>query len=182
MELDPSGVRRPNPRFGWGWVDRRIILQADAYLAPMSQVEVVVYLFLCLAADRHGISWYGPAALSRLVKRSPDEIRKAMTDLAARHLIALAGRLVQVVDVDAMEAWRASRAAKAVPETLPPHVASPSEGAAPAREELARLPEQQREELLRQARKRMARILGTQEPTTSALEAVAVGLTRERSR
>jgi hypothetical protein len=180
MELDPSRVRRPNPRFGWGWVDRRIILQADAYLVPMNQVEVVVYLFLCLAADRHGISWYGPAALSRLVKRSPDEIRKAMTDLAARHLIALAGRLVQVVDVDAMDVWRTSRAAKPIPETSPPQ-APPSRGAS-AREELARLPDQQREELLRQARKRMARILGAQEPTTSALEAVAIGLTRERSK
>lgn len=179
MELDPSRVRRPNPRFGWGWVDRRIILQADAYLVPMGQTEVVVYLFLCLAADRHGMSWYSPAELSRLVKRSPDEIRKAMIDLSARHLIALAGRLVQVVDVDSMETSRTSLAARPVPEATPLSSAPPAAEAS-AQEELARLPDQQREELRRRARERMAKILGAKEPSASVLDAVALGVLRER--
>jgi hypothetical protein len=179
MELDPSRVRRPNPRFGWGWVDRRIILQADAYLAPMNQVEVVVYLFLCLAADRCGMSWYGPAALSRLLKRSPDEIRKAVADLAARHLIALAGRFAQVIDLDSIEAWQASLAPRPV-VVANARSSIPAPAEVSAREELARLPDQQREELRRHAREHLARILGPREPSASALDAVAIGFLRAR--
>ena len=181
MELDPSRIRRPSGRFGWGWVDRRIM--CDGYLTPMSQAEVVVYFFLCLVADRHGVSWYGPRALSRLVKHSPDEIREALMALARRNLIALAGRFVQVLDVEGAVPEPAEPTTRSAPEvapSLPPSVPPPDP--ASASEELARLPHQQREDLLRHARERMARFLGFREPNASALAAVAVGLLRERGK
>ncbi len=179
MELDPSRLRRPSGRFGWGWVDRRIM--RAGYLTPMSQTEVVVYFFLCLVADRHGMSWYGPRSLSQLVKHSPDQIREALIALARRNLVAFAGRFVQVLDVEVTVPEPADPATRSVQGAVPsPTVPTPD--AASAAEELARLPHQQREELLRRAREQMARFLGLKEPSASALESVAAGLLRERGK
>lgn len=178
MKLDPSRTRRPIPRFGWGWVDRRIVL--DGHLMPMSRTEVLVYFFLCVVADRHGISWYGPRAMARLLKEPPDQISEALNNLGRRNLVALAGRFIQVLELDtglpvAGEASLEGARAK-------PCDASFSEPmlAGSARDELARLPDQQRDELLRRARERMATFLGAREPSIAALQAVAVGLLREK--
>lgn len=183
MKLDPSRTRRPSARFGWGWVDRRIIT-CDGYLTPMSQTEVVVYLFLCVVADHHGMSWYGPRSLSRLLKHSPEQIGEALISLDRRNLIALAGRFVQVLDVEVTVPGPADPATQPVQvqRVVPSLPSAPASDAASAREELAGLPHQQREELLRRARERMIRFLGFKEPSASALEAVAIGLLREQAK
>lgn len=177
VELDPTRVRRPNGRFGWGWADRRVV--SEGLLFPLSQTEVVVYLFVCLVADRHGMSWYGPRSVSRLIKHPPDAIREALASLARRNLIAIAGRFVQVLDVEAVTSE--STESTVAPVQGPTHsLAATTADELPAREQLARLPHQQKEEILRQARQQMARFLGSKEPSNSVLEAVAAGLLRQR--
>lgn len=181
MKLDPSRTRRPTPRFGWGWVDRRIVL--DGYLKPMSRTEVLVYFFLCVVADRHGMSWYSPRAMARLVKEPPDQISEALISLGRRNLVALAGRFIQVLELDT--GLPVPGPALPPGATIQPREDSLSEPALAgpsACDELARLPHQQREELLRRARERMATFLGTREPSISALEAVAAGLLREQGK
>lgn len=178
MELDLTRIRRPNGRFGWGWIDRRIV--REGHLTPLKQTEVVVYLFLCLVADQHGVSWYGPRALSRLVKHPPDAIEEALIGLARRNLIAVAGRFVQVLDVDMVLPRPADLAVKLVQGLTSPPVAAPD--AMTAREQLEQLPAEKREEVLCRARQQMARFLGPHEPSASALEAVAVGLLTQGDR
>lgn len=179
MKLDPSRIRRPIRRFNWGWVDRRIVL--DGYLTPMSRTEVGVYFFLCVVADRHGMSWYSPRSMARLLKEPPDQISEALTCLARRNLVAISGRFIQVLELDAPVPQPASLAQTPVQE---PMLASspPAPATASAHDELARVPHQQREELLRRARERMATFLGAREPSASALEAVAAGLLREKAK
>ena len=179
MKLDPSRTRRPLPRFGWGWIDRRIVLKD--YLDPMSRSEIVVYFFLCVVADRHGASWYSPRSMARLLKEPPDQISEALTRLDRRNLIAVAGRFIQVLDLDDVVAAPADPVRTLAQEPVAAVAAPPSTTVA-ARDELARLPHQHREELLRRARERMASFLGSTEPSASALEAVAAGLLREKAK
>jgi hypothetical protein len=181
MKLDPSRSRRPIARFGWGWVDRRIVL--DGYLKPMSRTEVLVYFFLCVVADRHGMSWYSPRSMAHLLKEPPDQIRDALTRLAQRNLVAIAGRFIQVLEIDTGlpvpgQAYAQGTSVQPRDDSFyEPALAGPS-----ARDELARLPDQQRDELLQRARERMATFLGAKEPSASALEAVAAGLLREKTK
>lgn len=178
MELDLSRNRRPNGRFGWGWIDRRIM--SEGHLTPLKQSEVVMYLFLCLVADQHGVSWYGSRAVSRLVKHAPNTIEQALVGLARRNLIAVAGRFVQVLDVDIVVPRPADPAMSPVQRLTPSPAAPPD--AMTAHEHLAQLPAEKREEVLRRARQQMARFLGLHEPSPSALEAVAVGLLTQGDR
>lgn len=181
MKLDPSRVRRPIPRFKWGWVDRRIVL--DGYLTPMSRTEVAVYFFLCVVADGHGMSWYGPRAMARLLKEPPDQISEALISLGRRNLVALAGRFIQVLELDTgLPVPGPAHGQGAPPQAREVFSAESARAGTSAHDELARLPHQQREELLRRARERMAAFLGSRDPSTSALEAVAAGLLREQAK
>lgn len=50
----PQHVRRIEGSFAW--IDHRLL--RNGYLAVMAHEEQVLYLFLTLAADRHGVSFY----------------------------------------------------------------------------------------------------------------------------
>ncbi len=95
MSVDLSRVRKL-PR-GFGWVDARIV--HEGHLAGLGPVEVVVYLALCVVADRAGVSWYRPETLARHVHHPADRVRDAITALVRRGLIASEGRYVQVLDL-----------------------------------------------------------------------------------
>ena len=97
MSVDLSRVRKL-PR-GFGWVDARVV--HEGHLAGLGPVEVVVYLALCVVADRAGVSWYRPETLARHVHHPADRVRDAIKALVRRGLIASEGRYVQVLDLDA---------------------------------------------------------------------------------
>ena len=50
----PKNVRKINGSFAW--VDHRLL--QEGYLAVMTHQDQVLYLFLVLAADRNGVSFY----------------------------------------------------------------------------------------------------------------------------
>ena len=50
----PQRVRRIEKSFAW--IDHRLL--RNGYLPVMTQAEQALYLFLVLAADRHGVSFY----------------------------------------------------------------------------------------------------------------------------
>ena len=52
--LQPQSVRRINGSFAW--IDHRLLRYG--HLQVMAQPEMALYLFLVLAADRHGVSFY----------------------------------------------------------------------------------------------------------------------------
>jgi len=51
----PDRVRRIG-RSGFGWIDAR--LRSHGWLELLSPEAFAVYAFLCLVADRDGVSWY----------------------------------------------------------------------------------------------------------------------------
>jgi hypothetical protein len=50
----PARVRRIEKSFAW--IDHRLL--RNGYLAVMTHPDQALYLFLALAADRHGVSFY----------------------------------------------------------------------------------------------------------------------------
>jgi hypothetical protein len=177
MHFDSMRVRRP-PTQGFGWVDRRII--TAGHLAHMNQVEAVVYLVLCVVADRNGISYYRPETLARLVKQSTDRVLQALEGLASRSFIAAEGRFVQVTSLDERDPPRENH-----PESPGPVPGEPGdEDQPPARVAgtiLDALPPPLREALLEKARARLRPMLGNRAPTLSVVQAMAVSLWKEES-
>ena len=68
----------------FGWVDRRL----RGRLEELGAEAVAVYVFLVLAADRRGVSWYGHGALGRSLSLEPGHVRRAVTLLCALDLVA----------------------------------------------------------------------------------------------
>ena len=177
MELDASRVRRPSRRFGW--VDRRVV--HEGHLAALGAAEIAVYLVLCIIADQHGLSWASPRTLAAWVKHPPDRVRTALGELARRNLVAVAGRLVQVLDLDVVDRGRpVSSPAPVVPsDSGRTDVRQHPQSALTAAERLALLPAAVREDLLEQARQKLTSITKGRAPSRPVLEAVACGLIRE---
>ena len=178
MELDSMKVRRPSK--GFGWIDNRII--SAGHLARMEPVEGPVYMLLCVVADRHGISYYTPSTLARLIKVSSSRVEQALLSLASRNLIAIEGKFVQVVDLDDRCPDPDSNPPGPVVESKSPQpIPEEPKNREPAAAVLAQLPAPVQEDLLTRARHRMARFLGAREPNPAVLEAVAVALLRKES-
>jgi hypothetical protein len=91
--LVPARLRRP-PQTGWSWVDRRFLREHAAHL---SRDAVLLYFFLCAAADKHGLSFYGDGTISALVRISLPALMAARDELLARDLIAHETRYTQVL-------------------------------------------------------------------------------------
>ena len=80
----PQRVRRIAKSFGW--IDHRLL--RDGYLPVMTQADQVLYLFLALAADRHGVSFYRKEKICDLLGLDWGEFEVARDRLVNLHLIA----------------------------------------------------------------------------------------------
>ena len=175
MSVDPIRVRRP--RRGFGWIDHPLL--SCGYLAMLDCTQIATYCTLCLVADRHGISFYRPESLARLLKRPTASVVHAQADLVRHELIACEGRYVQVRDLDEIVKSEVPAATATTPASTQVPPAASEEATEPAEVVLARLSPSDRERLFRKARERIARFMGRREPSASALAAVAVGILHE---
>ena len=91
--LVPQRLRRP-PATGWSWVDRRFLREHGDYL---SREAVLLYLFLAVVADKHGLSFYSDHALTCRLRLTQTALEQARQELLQRDLIALQLPLVQVL-------------------------------------------------------------------------------------
>lgn len=96
--LVPQRLRRP-PATGWSWVDRRFLREHGDYL---SREAVLLYLFLAVAADRHGLSFYSDHTLTSRLQLSLPALQRARQELLDRDLIAYQLPLVQVLSLPAV--------------------------------------------------------------------------------
>lgn len=182
MNLDSTRERRPS--HGFGWVDRRVV--SGGHLAALPQAEAAVYLLLCVVADRHGISYYQPATLGKLVKHPESRVRAALQTLSSRGLIATAGRLVQVLALELAAPAPAQKALTPVVggiarQNEPTSTsASASQSLAPERAEalLMSLPTERRESFVATARQELAKFCGTRQPSQVVVEALAASIAR----
>jgi hypothetical protein len=68
-------------------------------LAAMSPNARQLYLFLALAADRRGLSFYGDARIQQILGFSQAELEAARTELLDRDLLACDGRDHQLLSL-----------------------------------------------------------------------------------
>jgi hypothetical protein len=95
--LDPERIRRING--GFSFIPHRFL--TDGFLASLDQKQLLLYLFLVLVSDRHGLSFYSYDAICSLLQLSLDEYIKARDSLIARGLIAFDGTMFQVLELPA---------------------------------------------------------------------------------
>jgi len=82
---------------GFSFIPHRFL--TDGFLAYLSQRELLLYLFLILVSDRHGLSYYAYDSICSLLQFSLDDYIEARDGLMEKDLIAFDGTLFQVLDL-----------------------------------------------------------------------------------
>jgi len=108
--LNPKRVRHIDG--GFSFIPHRFL--ADGFLATLSQKEILLYFFLVLAYDRHGLSYYAYDAFCSLLKLTAHDYMEAEDGLIEKDLIAYDGIIFQVLDLP-------SKPVQAVATKLPPN-------------------------------------------------------------
>jgi len=93
--LQPNRVRHIDG--GFSFIPHRFL--ADGFLASLTQKEILLYLFLVLASDRYGLSFYAYDAICSLLQITLDEYIEARDSLIRKDLVAFDGTLFQVLDL-----------------------------------------------------------------------------------
>jgi len=93
--LCPQRVRRITGSFAF--IEHRFL--RDGFFETLSHHELLLYLFLVLAADRKGLSYYSYDKICTLLRLSVDEYLCARDALIEKDLIAFDGHLYQVLSL-----------------------------------------------------------------------------------
>ena len=91
--LCPDRVRKIIGSFAF--IEHRFL--RDGFWASLSQYELLLYLFLVIAGDRNGISFYSYDKICTLLRVSVDKHILARNSLIEKDLIAFDGTLFQVL-------------------------------------------------------------------------------------
>lgn len=93
--LDPTRVRKIQGSFSW--IDHRLI--TGGFLADLSTIEILLYLFLVAVCDRNGISYYHQDKIASLLKIDLASLGKAREGLIHRSLLAYEPPLYQILSL-----------------------------------------------------------------------------------
>ena len=93
--LNPDRIRRIDG--GFSFIPHRFLLKG--FLASLNQQELLLYLFLVLASDRNGLSYYSYDRICTLLQLSLDDYIAARDSLIEKDLIAFDGSLFQVLSL-----------------------------------------------------------------------------------
>ncbi len=93
--LVPERVKKINGSFAF--IEHRFL--RDGFLASLSHQELLLYLFLVLAADRHGLSYYSFDRICTLLQMATDDYIEARNGLIDKDLLAFDGYLFQVLSL-----------------------------------------------------------------------------------
>jgi hypothetical protein len=93
--LCPDRVRKITGTFGF--IEHRFLKEGFFY--SLTHHELLLYLFLVLVADRHGLSFYGYDKICTLLRISVDEFILARDSLIYKDLIAFDGRTFQLLSL-----------------------------------------------------------------------------------
>jgi hypothetical protein len=81
----------------FGWIPFRIL--TSGRLEQLGRGAKLLYFFLCLVADRDGVSFYGDVRLGRLLGLSWLELEAAREELCRHDLLAFDGRVYQLLSL-----------------------------------------------------------------------------------
>jgi hypothetical protein len=88
----------------------------DGFLSSLAPDEQRLYLFLVLAADRQGISFYSCDRICSILEMILDDYIDARNGLLAKDLIAFDGARFQVLSLPTRPVYNPSRALRSLPE------------------------------------------------------------------
>ena len=95
--LNPDRIRGIHG--GFSFVPHRFLSQG--FLSSLEQKEILLYLLLVLASDRHGLSFYSYDTICSLLQMNLDQYINARNGLIDKDLIAFDGTLFQVLELPA---------------------------------------------------------------------------------
>jgi len=95
--LVPDRVRKING--GFSFIPHRFL--RDGFLEHLSQPELLLYLFLVLAGDHRGLSYYSYERICALLDLRLEQYVAARDGLINKELIAFDGTLFQVLELPA---------------------------------------------------------------------------------
>ncbi len=84
---------------GFSFIPHRFL--TDGFLKALSQQELLLYIFLVLAADRYGLSFYSYDRICSSLRTSLEQYTAARDGLIEKDLIAFDGTLYQVLSLPA---------------------------------------------------------------------------------
>jgi hypothetical protein len=95
--LDTNRIRHIDG--GFSFIPHRFL--TGGFLKALSQQELLLYIFLILAADRYGLSFYSYDRICSLLHMTVEQYIQARDGLIKKNLIAFDGTLFQVLQLPA---------------------------------------------------------------------------------
>jgi len=95
--LNPDRIRQICG--GFSFIPHRFL--TDGFLKSLSPPELLLYIFLVLAADRYGLSYYSYDRICSFLHLSVEQYIEARDGLIEKDLIAFDGTLFQVLELPA---------------------------------------------------------------------------------
>lgn len=93
--LNPDRIRHVDG--GFSFIPHRFL--TDGFLEALSWQELLLYIFLVLAADRYGLSFYSDKRICLLLHLTAEQYTAARDGLMEKDLIAFDGTLFQVLSL-----------------------------------------------------------------------------------
>jgi hypothetical protein len=93
--LNPDRIRHINGRLSF--IPHRFL--TDGFLEALNQQQLILYIFLVLAADRYGLSFYSYDRICSSLHISLEQYAVARDELIEKDLIAFDGSLFQVLSL-----------------------------------------------------------------------------------
>jgi hypothetical protein len=96
--LIPERLRKVRREYGFGWIDRRFLL--EECLRRCDMPALALYLLLTVVTDAQGLSYYADANLARLLSLPVADIACARATLIRAGLIAHQAPITVVLSLD----------------------------------------------------------------------------------
>jgi hypothetical protein len=109
--LNPDRVRRIDG--GFSFIPHQFL--TDGFLDSLQPQELTLYVFLILAADRHGLSYYSYERICTLLHMTVEQYIAARDGLIEKDLIAFDGTVFQVLSLPSGPRQRSMNTAKRQP-------------------------------------------------------------------
>ena len=81
----------------FGWIPFRVL--TSGMLGQLSTPGKLLFFFLCLVADRQGVSFYGPRRILEVLGISPSDLTQAINELRDADLLAFDGQVYQLLSL-----------------------------------------------------------------------------------
>jgi hypothetical protein len=100
MRQRPDPLRQDRIRViekPFGWIPFRVL--TSGMLGQLSIPGKLLFFFLCLVADRQGVSFYGPRRIFEALGISPSDLTRAIDELREADLLAFDGQVYQLLSL-----------------------------------------------------------------------------------